>query len=122
MNRLSIHVEPIHGTNFAKVRTFSNERLGEDAERVREIGASLLEGTHLPAEYQATASVALTWLFDGYDVTRVIISDIQDGWQADIRLIIQNAAKFEAFYGRGHAATPADAIRAALWCACHAAR
>jgi len=116
MNRISVQVEPIPGTGVARVRTYSNETL-DDAEWVRQIDANLLEGTHLPAEHQAASAVALTWLFDEWDAVRVIVIDRDGGWQADVHLFIQN----QAFYGRGVAATPADAIRAAKLDAFHKA-
>jgi len=115
MNRISVQVEPIPG-GFARVRTFSNE-LDDDGDWVHPVDTDLLVGTHLPAEHQATTAVALSWLFDEWDVVRVVIYDTPVGWQADVSLYIQN----EAFYGRGHAATPADAVRAAKQDAFHKA-
>jgi hypothetical protein len=109
MNKISIVVEPIPGSGFARVLTRSNEEPHTDADWVRPVDARLLEATHLPAEHQMPTAVALTWLFDEWDVVRVVISDARDGWRADIDLIVNN----EAFSGRGHAATPADAVRAA---------
>lgn len=117
MNRISVQVEPIPGTGFARVHTFSNERPGTDADWVRPIDARLLEGTHLPVEHQAATAVALVWTFDECDVLRVAISDTRNGWQADITLFVHN----ELYSGRGHAATPADAIRAAKLDAFHKA-
>ena len=109
MNKISIVIEPIPGSVFARVLTRSNEMPDTDADWVRPIDARLMEGTHLPAEHQLATAVALTWLFDEWDVSRVTISDTRDGWRADINLFIQN----EPYSGRGHAATPADAVRAA---------
>jgi len=109
MNKISIVIEPIPGSGFARVLTRSNEMPDTDADWVRPIDARLLEGTHLPAEHQLATAVALTWLFDEWDVSRVTISDTRDGWRADIEMFIRN----EPFSGRGHAATPADAVRAA---------
>jgi hypothetical protein len=117
MNRISVQVQPILGARFARVRSFNNETL-DVVEWVREINASLLEGTHLPAEHQTTAAVALTWLFDEHDVLRVIVIDTQDGWQADVSLFVRNN---ELFSGCGVAASPADAIRAAKLDAYHKA-
>jgi hypothetical protein len=109
MNRISISVEPISGTGFVRVRTRSNELPDTDADWVRPADVRLLEGTHLPAEHQTATAVALVWLLDEWDVVDVTISDTCDGWRVDVNLLIQN----EAYSGRGHAATPADAVRAA---------
>jgi hypothetical protein len=117
MNRISVQVQPILGVRFARVRSFNNETL-DNAEWVRLIDASMLEGTHLPAEHQTTAAVALTWLFDEHDVLRVIVIDTSDGWQADVSLFVRNNGLFS---GRGVAASPADAIRAAKLDAYHKA-
>jgi hypothetical protein len=109
MNKMSVVVEPLPGTGLARVWTRSNELPDTSADWTHPIDARLLEATHLPAEHQLATAVALTWLFDEWDVVRVIISDTRDGWRADIDLVFNN----EAFSGRGHAATPADAVRAA---------
>lgn len=117
MNNISVQVEPISRTGFARVCTFSNEMPETDAEWVRPVDARLLEDTHMPPEHQAATAVALTWLFDECDVARVIVSDIRGGWSAEARLYIQN----QSYYGRGVAASPADAIRAAKLDAYHKA-
>jgi hypothetical protein len=109
MNHISLKIEPIPGTGFVRVWTRSNELPDTDADWVRPADVRLLEGTHLPVEHQTATAVALVWLFDEWDVVDVIISDIRDGWRADINLLIEN----EAYSGRGHAVAPADAVRAA---------
>jgi hypothetical protein len=117
MNRISVHVEPIPGTGLVRVLSFNNETL-DDVEFVRHIDASLLEGTYLPAEHQAASAVALTWLFDEWDVVSVVIYDTShDEWEAYVSLFVQD----ESSTGRGVAASPADAIRAAKWDAYHKA-
>lgn len=117
MNRISVQVEPIPGTGFVRVCTFSNEQPDTDAEWVRPADVRMLDYTHLPPEHQLATAVALVWMFDEWDVVRVIISDTRDGWSAEARLYIQN----QSYYGRGVAATPADAIRAAKLDAFHKA-
>ena len=109
MNRFSVRIEPIPGTGFVRVRTRSNEAPFSDADWVRPADVRLLEGTHLPVEHQTATAVALVWLLDEWDVVDVTISDTRDGWRADLNLIIND----EAYSGRGHAASPADAVRAA---------
>ena len=109
MNRISIRIEPVVGTGFARVRTRSNELPDTDADWIRSADVRLLEGTHLPGEHQTATAVALVWLLDEWDVVDVTISDTRDGWRADLNLIIND----EAYSGRGHAASPADAVRAA---------
>jgi hypothetical protein len=117
MNRLSVHVEPIPGTGLVRVLSFNNETL-DDVEWVRQIDNNLLEGTYLPAEHQAASAVALTWLFDEWDVVSVVIYDFQDEWEAYVSLFVRND---ESSTGRGVAASPADAIRVAKWDAFHKA-
>jgi hypothetical protein len=109
MNRISIVVEPLPGTGFARVRTRSNELPDTDADWVRPVDVRMLEGTHLPVEHQIATAVALVWLLDEWDVVDVTISDTRDGWRADVTLLFEN----ETYRGRGHAASPADAVRAA---------
>jgi len=109
MNRISVQIEPIPGTGVARVRSFTNVPLGAD-EWARPINSRLLEGTALPEAHQAATAVALSWLCDMCDVVRVVIIDRDDVWQADTHLIIEK----QAFYGRGVAESPADAIRAAM--------
>jgi len=118
MNRISVQVEPI-GTGFVRVLTRSNEMPETDADWVRLADVRMLDYTHLPVEHQLGAAVALVWMFDECDVLRVIVSDINinDGWQANVGLYVQN----ELYSGRGVAATPADAIRAAKLDAFHKA-
>jgi len=60
-------------------------------------------------EHQPATAVALVWLIDEWGVVEAAISDTPDGWRADVTLVIDR----ETYRGRGHAATPADAIRAA---------
>lgn len=117
MNRISVQVEPIPGTGFVRVNTRSNEMPETDADWVRPADVRMLDYTHLPVEHQLGAAVALVWMFDECDILRVIVSDIHDGWQANVGLYVQN----ELYSGRGVAATPADAIRAARLDAFHKA-
>jgi len=107
MSRVSIHIKPIPGSGFARVRTWSNGHLETDW--VRPVDARLLEGIHLPVEYRASTAVALIWLIEDWDVASVTISNTSDGWRAEVDLFFLD----QACFGCGRGPTPVDAIRAA---------